>query len=184
MRKLALSLALAFTLTGFGALPYAALAQAPDRGGAEPSSPTPQLPAGHLARYRVTYTSSQTTAANRTSTVVSITNQSGVRCVTSVDWRIGFAGLACTTVLTLGAGQTGEHCTRGLPVQVSACNATCVAALVNYEGSAIVGSRNIAGCQNIAVSARTYHTTGSTDSAVAAATDAKVVRFGVGNAGD
>lgn len=173
-------------LVSVGLPPQAARAQAPDgsRVRSESVGVAPELAVGHVARYRVTYTTSQTSAANRTSSVVSITNKSGVTCSTSVDWRIGFAGLACTTVLTLGPGQTGEHCSRPLPGAVSVCNRTCAVPLTTYEGSGIVGSNTVVGCQNIAVSARTYHTTGSTDSAVAAATDAKVVRIGVGNSGD
>ena len=144
----------------------------------------PALAPGHVARYRVTYTNSSTTTANRTATVVSITNQSTGSCSTSVDWRIGFGGVACTTTLVLGPGQTGEHCTRALPSPVTICNATCAPALTSYEGGAIVGAANVSTCAALAISARTYHTTGAADTAVAAATDAKVVRINASNAGD
>jgi hypothetical protein len=147
------------------------------------SSPTPALPVGHAPRYRVTYMSSQTIFANRTSTVVSITNNSPAWCSTAVDWRLGFGGTVCTTRLTLGPGQTGEHCSRLLPSAVSTCNVTCAPA-VTAEGSAIVGSQsNIAACSAIAVSARTYHTTAG-DAAVAAITDANIVKIFSGNTGD
>lgn len=144
----------------------------------------PELPAGQAALYRITYMSSQTGTANRTSTVISITNNSTVTCGTGVDWRIGLGGIACTTSVLLGPGQTGEHCSRNLPFAVSACNATCSPILTNAEGSAIVGVSTTTGCANIAVSARTYHTTGTGDTGVAAVTDAKVVRIRNGNIGD
>ena len=92
--------------------------------------------------------------------------------------------MACTTTLVLGPGQTGEHCSRALPGAVTICNATCAPNLTAYEGSAIVGAANVSTCAALAISARTYHTTGATDTAVAAATDAKVVRINASNVGD
>jgi hypothetical protein len=151
--------------------------------GAGPSSQA-ALPSGHTARYRVTYMKSNTTSAIRTSTVVSITNHSSLSCSTSVDWRVGFGGAACTTTVTLGPGQTGDHCSRSIPSGITSCNATCSPSLTFHEGSAIVGSSSFSNCEKIAVSARTYYTTGSTDGTVAAATDAKLVKIGFGNSGD
>ena len=143
------------------------------------------LAAGHVARYRLTYMHSQTGAANRSATVISITNQNAAgNCSTSVDWRIGFGGVACTTVLTLGPGQTGEHCSRPLPNTIVSCNATCAPALIFTEGNAVIGSQNTTACSRIAVDGRLYHTTGSTDSGVAATTNLNVVRIGAANAGD
>lgn len=185
MSKAVWFLLLALTLGGFGLYPTSVLAQAPDRGDVEVTSDaTIQLPAGHVARYRLTYMNSQTATANRSSTVISITNQSGRSCVTSVDWRVGFGGVACTTTLLLGPNQSGEHCSRPLPGAVAACNATCAPALTFTEGNAVIGSQNLAGCQLIAVDGRIYHTVGSTDGGVAAVTNPHVVRFGAGNAGD
>jgi hypothetical protein len=183
MGKAILFLLLALTLGGYGLNPTAVQAQSPD--GSSEDEFGPSLAVGHVARYRLTYMTSQTTAANRTSTIISITNQrSSGSCQTSVDWRVGFGGVSCTTVLTLGPGQTGEHCSRPLPGQVAVCNATCAPALTNIEGNAVIGSRNISGCNLIAVTGRIYHTTGSTDGAVAATTNPHVVRIGAANAGD
>jgi hypothetical protein len=189
MSKAAWFLLFALTLGGYGFYPTTVLAQPPDQPDQQQVEGAldvaPALPAGHVARYRLTYMTSQTTAANRTSTVVSITNQrSSGNCTTSVDWRVGFGGVSCTTTLTLGPGQTGEHCSRPLPNQVAVCNATCSPALTNIEGNAVIGSQNVTGCNLIAVDGRIYHTTGSTDSAVAAVTNPHVVRIGAGNAGD
>jgi len=143
---------------------------------------SPQLPVDQVERYRVTYMRSTTTPfAFRSSTVISITNQSGVSCSTGVDWRIGFGGTACTTTLVLGPGQTGEHCSRVLPPQYG-CNATCDPPLTNAEGSAIVGSSTTAGCSAIAVSARTNYTGSFRDVPISAITDATVVRIEAGNA--
>ena len=193
MKRITWLLLSVFAAVIFGLSPTYVLAGNSSRGAPDDSSEnagfavlnaTPQLPAGQVARYRVTYMKSNTATANRTSTVVSITNQSGATCSTGVDWRIGFGGTACTTSLTLGPGQTGEHCSRSIPSAVSSCNATCSPGLTFNEGSAIVGSSTTTGCSKIAVSARTYHTTGTDDSAVAAATDAKIVKIGAGNSGD
>ena len=181
MSKVAV-LFLSVALTLGGVYSEAALAQ-PDRGPGNVA--VPELPAGHVARYRLTYMTSQANSSGtRTATVISITNHSGVSCSTSVDWRFGFGGVSCTTALTLGPGQTGEHCSRPLPGAIASCNATCAPALNLIEGSAIVGSRNIAGCGLIAVDGRVYTTVGSTDSAVTSATNPHVVRIGAGNAGD
>jgi hypothetical protein len=187
MGKAVWFLLFALTLGGYGLYPTAVLAQPaqPDIGDSgEVSAPVSALPAGHVARYRLTYMTSQTNTANRTSTVISITNHSTVSCSTSVDWRIGLGGLACTTTVTVAPGNTAEHCSRSLPFAVASCQATCSPALTNTEGSAIIGSVNTAGCNLIAVDGRIYHTTGSTDTAVAATTNPHVVRIGAANAGD
>ena len=175
---------LGLTFTLLAALPpVAALAQA-DRGPAAQAA-APELPAGHVPRYRLTYMTSQSLTAIRSATVVSITNQSGATCVTSVDWRFGLGGgAACTTTLSLGPAQTGEHCSRPLPDEIANCNATCSPALTAIEGNAVIGSRNIAGCDRIAVDARIYYTTGATDTAVSAVSHPNIVKRGVGNIGD
>ncbi len=157
----------------------------PDEDG--PSSlATPQLPAGTLARYRVTYFSSQTgVAALRSASMVSITNHNTANCTVAVDWKIGLGGVVCGTSFVLTPGATADFCTRTVPNGVTACNSTCAApGLTNHEGSAIVGSSTIAGCDRIAVSARTVYTQTTTDSPVSAITDAKVVRISAGNTGD
>jgi len=176
---------LGLTFTLWAALPpVAALAQA-DRGpDAEAAARAPELPAGHVARYRLTYMTSQTATAIRTATVVSITNQSAATCVTSVDWRFGFGSTTCTTTLSLGPAQTGEHCSRGLPGAIASCNATCSPALTLIEGNAVIGSTNVTGCDRIAVDARIYYTTGATDTAVSAVSNPNIVKRGLGNTGD
>jgi len=184
---LVLSSALALALCGLYADGALGAGQSPAADMPAPGARAPAasaLPAGHVPRYRVTYLNSQTGAPNRSATVVSITNQSNASCSTSVDWRVGFGGVSCTTTLTLGAGQTGEHCARSVPGAISVCNVTCSPELTSIEGSAVVGSINRGACNKIAVDARVYHTTGNADDAVAAISNPKVVRFGLGNAGD
>jgi hypothetical protein len=105
-------------------------------------------------------------------------------CGTPVDWKVGFGGVSCTTSLTLGPGQTGEHCSRPLSTGDLACNATCSPALTFVEGNAHVGSTSGAECGRIAVEARTFYTTGSSDETLNAVSPSKVVRFGAGNRGD
>ena len=81
---------LAAALTfGMGA-PSAVAQNRPDVGGGIVS---PQLPAGTVARYRVTYFSSQTAVtALRSASVVSITNGNTASCLVGVDWRFGVGG--------------------------------------------------------------------------------------------
>lgn len=151
---------------------------------------SPRLPIGSVARYRVTYFNSQTvTTALRSVSIVSITNQANVNCRVSVDWKIGFGGIACGTNIVLLPGQTSDFCTRPIPNGITVCNSTCPGAgLTNTEGNAIVGSSVSAGanlgCEKIAVSARTVYTAAISDSPISAITDAKVVRYGFGNIGD
>lgn len=146
----------------------------------------PQLPAGTAARYRVTYANSQTrVAALRSASIVSITNQSTVTCRVAVDWNFGAGGIACSANLVITPGMTADFCTRPIPGAITSCNSTCPGAgLTFFEGNATVGSSTIAGCEKIAVSARTVYTASTTDSPVSAITDAKVVKIGSGNIGD
>lgn len=159
--------------------------QAADGKGLAASS-APRLPGGTLARYRVTYLNSQApTSGIRSATIVSITNNSFNTCTTGVDWRVGFGGLACTTSLVLGPGQTGEHCSRNVPGTISICNSVCPGATGLFaEGSAIVGSTTAPPCDRIQVSARTVYTTGANDENLTAITDAKIVKLPLGNIGD
>jgi hypothetical protein len=143
----------------------------------------PQLPAGQIPRYVATYMASQTGSAQRTSTVVSITNNSSSTCATAVDWKVGFGGVSCTTNLILAAGQTGEHCSRSINSGL-VCNATCSPELTAIEGNAIIGSTRGTACAAIAVYARTFYTTGTSDQTLSAVADADIVRVGAGNNGD
>lgn len=168
------------------ATPSIAIAQQADGGTPAVTSSATRLPAGTLARYRVTYMNSQApTTGIRSSTIVSITNNSFNTCTTGVDWRVGFGGLACTTTLVLGPGQTGEHCSRNVPGTISVCNAICPGASGLFaEGNAVVGSTVAPPCDRIQVSARTVYTTGTDDGNLTAITDAKVVKMPLGNIGD
>jgi len=158
----------------------------PDGSGPQTRRLTPGASATLVSRYVATYMSSQTAfeSSPRSLTAVSITNNSSSTCDTSVDWKIGFEGIACTTTLTLGPGETGEHCSRDIRFAITSCNATCSPELTFAEGNAIIGSTKSRSCEAIAVSARTYYTTGTSDETLNAITDAKIVRVGAGNHGD
>ena len=176
---------LAFLLATVGLLSSNfAMAQPSDGSDHGSQQASPALAAGTVPRYVVTYMNSDTLSSPRTTTVISITNNSSVSCLTSVDWKFGFGGVSCTTSLSLGPGQTGEHCSRPLGTGDLVCNATCSPALTAIEGNAIVGSTNILACSAIALEARTFYTTGSTDGTLNAISPSKVVRFGQGNQGD
>jgi len=147
----------------------------------------PALAPGHVAVYLVPYLKSHSGTPEPSATVISLSNVGGVTaCPTSVDWKVGFGGTACTTTLTLAGGlpvgDTGEHCSRGVPGDVATCNATCVAGLGFIEGKAVVGTTPA--CVNrIAVDARLYYF-GAGDVPTHAATDLKVIRLPLGNKGD
>jgi hypothetical protein len=144
----------------------------------------PRLPAGQIQRYIATYMASQTGPSQRTATVISITNNSSSTCATAVDWKVGFGGVSCTTTLVLAPGQTGEHCSRSINSGLAICNATCSPELTAIEGDAIIGSTRGTACAAIAVYARTFYTTGTSDQTLNAVADANIVRVGAGNNGD
>lgn len=134
-----------------------------------------------VARYLVTFIKSRTTDPLRTSTVVSVTNQTSRTCDVSVDWFQGFnPTLACTTTFSLDAGFQTDFCSRQIPEPLTTCNATCAPDLTFHEGKAVVSTN----CRHIGVSARVYYTTGAIDDAVSAISDSKIVDFGQGNVGD
>lgn len=170
--------ALSFGMSGFGAL-------AEDDTGATQLSPSPALPIGTVARYRVTFFKSNTSVtALRTASIVSVTNASAVSCRVAVDWRTGGTTNACTTSISIAPGATLDFCSRTIPSGITSCNSTCSPSLTFNEGSAVVGSSTTTGCEKIALSARTVYTSTTTDSPLNAITDAKVVRVGFGNSGD
>jgi hypothetical protein len=189
MRKLVWVLLLTLILLGYGMYATPTLAQEKDDH-ADPSQAqiAPLVPVGQTARYLATFMKSNTSTAIRSSTVVTVTNQSAGTCGVSVDWFAGLSNaIACTTTASVPAGQTFDFCSRNIPTGVTTCNATCAPApgLTLTEGRARVASSTFpATCNRIGVSARVYYTTGSTDSSVSAITDSKIVRVGVGNSGD
>lgn len=136
------------------------------------------LPAGTAARYRVTYFKSNTsTTALRTATIVTVTNQTVTKnCLVAVEWKVGGTFTTCTTSLTLAPGAVADFCSRSIPSGITSCNSTCSPELTFDEGNATVGSSSTeAGCEKIAVSARTVYTATTDDAPVSAITDAKIV---------
>ena len=162
----------------------AQLANNVDGSGPQTRVLTPQVAIGQVPRYVSTYMASQTGPSPRSATVISITNNSSSVCGTSVDWKVGFGGVSCTTTLSLAPGQTGEHCSRSLNSGLAVCNATCAPELTAIEGNAIIGSTSGTPCAAIAVSARTFYTTGTSDQTLNGVSDANLVRVGSGNNGD
>lgn len=189
MGKIIWAMLFTLTLIGYGAVfPTTALAQRAD--GSVGETPTPSAYDGPTTkRYLVTYMNSQTEAAIRSATVVTVTNQSGRTCGVRVDWFVGFiATPVCTTTFTLDNELTTDFCSRFLPDPITACNATCNPELTFDEGRAVVSSTTTEAyfpdCAKIGVSARVYYTTGAQDDAVSAISDSKIVRVGEGNRGD
>jgi hypothetical protein len=162
----------------------AQLASNADGSGPQTRLFTPQVAVGQVPRYVATYMASQTGPSPRSATVISITNNSSSVCGTSVDWKVGFGGVSCTTTLSLAPGQTGEHCSRSLNSGLAICNATCSPELTAIEGNAIIGSTSGTPCAAIAVSARTFYTTGTSDLTLNGVSDTNLVRVASGNNGD
>ena len=134
-------------------------------------------------RYVVTYMRSTTTGRIRSSTIVSITNQSRFANQVTVSFFKGFTDNnspvgVCTFVIP--PDFTVDFATRRLPGEITEINCSPNPELTFDEGRAIVSSRH----PEIAVSARVCYTSGNTDNELLAITDSKVVKFGQGNKGD
>ena len=146
----------------------------------------PAVPVGQLVRYVVTFMSSITSGTiNPTGTAVSITNNGPDTCDVSVDWFRGHSTtISCTTNFTsLPPGQTTVLCSRTLPNWVSVCDISCSPALTFHEGRARVNSTNTTYCARTAVDARVFYFSGG-DASVAAISNPKIVKTGIGNRGE
>lgn len=162
-----------------GGFPASALA-----GDAEGTGPSvgAELATGHVPVWRVPFMKSQTGGTINSATVISLSNQGTATCSTSVDFFFGGGLLACTTTLSIGPGQTLEHCSRSIPLEIVSCNSTCSPALTLNEGHAVVGTTSA--CKSkLAVYPRLYYT-GPSDTAVQAVADVKLVKTGKSNTGD
>jgi hypothetical protein len=139
------------------------------------------LPPATFPVYLVPYMRAGDSAA----TVVSITNLGDTPCTTSVDWKTGVGGVACSTFLTHAGGSpvgdTLDHCTNPNAV---GCNATCAQPApfgFRAEGAAIV--RAELHCRTrIAVDARLYYSTSTGE--VAGLADLKVIKLPGANKGE
>lgn len=139
-----------------------------------------------VQRYLVTYLKSLTDVP-RSATVITVTNQSTEPCDVKIDWFKGFEPdtPACTTTAVVDVGITHDFCSRELLSNITTCNSTCDPELTVTEGKAIVSSSLSRACSPIGVESRVYYTTGETsDTGVAAVSNPKIVRAGVGNRGD
>jgi hypothetical protein len=140
-----------------------------------------ELPA--KPRYLVTYMNSQTGGRVRSSTIVTVTNQSSRPNVITVSWFKGFVDNTSpsgSSTLVLPPDFTADFGSRDLPSELTVVNSLPSPELTFDEGRAIVSSR----LPQIGVSARVYHTSGDSDEELLAITDSKVVPFGTQNLGD
>ena len=141
-------------------------------------------------RYLVTYTKSQTTAGPiRSSTVVTVVNQSTRNCDVRVDWFDRDVGVTptpeCTDKVTVAPGDSWTFCSRALPQSITTCSLMCDPRLISHQGKAIVSStESFNECSFIGVEARVYYTTGAGDTAISAISNSKIVFAGEGNLGD
>jgi hypothetical protein len=147
----------------------------------EEISPVAGLPGA--PRYLVTYMNSQTGGPIRSTTVVSVTNQSDKTNLVSVSYFKGFTDNTSpvgVTSFAIPPDFTVDFSSRDLPGELTVCNSVCNPELVFDEGRAIVSSRR----PEIGVSSRVYYTAGDRDTELLSITDSKVVRFEQANEGD
>jgi len=148
-----------------------------------------------IPRYRVTYVKSQTTGAaseTRSATVITVVNQHSSSCTARVEWFGQNGDSACiSSAVPLAAGEAVQFCSRTLPGGISACtNRALCSSLPNaINGTAVVSSSPLSGCNLLAVEARVYYlgtnALGNTaDSAVSAISNSRVVFIGEANLGD
>jgi hypothetical protein len=136
-----------------------------------------------VARYLVTYMHSQTGGRVRSSTIVTVTNQSSRRNVVTVSWFKGFTDNSSpvgVSSFVIPPDFTVDFGTRNLPSELTVVNSLPSPELIFDEGRGIVSSR----LPEIGVSARVYYTSGDGDEDLLAITDSKVVVFGKENVGD
>ncbi len=135
-----------------------------------------------VPRYLVTYMQS-VLGRIRSSTVVSVTNQSGLLNPVFVSYFKGLSDNSspvCVSAYAIPPDYTVEFCSRSLPIELTTCNSVCDPELTFDEGRVIVGSL----WPEIGVSSRVYYTSGERDEELLAITDSKVVVFREGNRGD
>ena len=142
---------------------------------------SPWLPV--RTRYLVTYMQSNTSGRLRSSTVVSVTNQSDRPNLVTVSWFRGFVDNSSPSGVSsfvIPPDFTVDFGSRDIPADLTTVNSVPSPELTFDEGRALVSSRQ----PEIGVSARVYYTAGDGDERLEAITDSKVVQFGQGNAGD
>ena len=119
----------------------------------------------------------------RSQPIVSVFNNGPVACDVSVEWFYGGGGSICTSnYAALGAGRSAVFCTRGTNPAPAFCNRICSPELTFHQGNARVASTNNANCAKIAVAGRVVYYGPS--AAITGITEAKIVKKGLGNAGD
>ena len=136
-----------------------------------------------VPRYLVTYMNSQAGGRVRSSTIVSVTNQSAKPNLVTVTWFVGFSDNSSpvgSSSVVIPPDFTLDFGTRDLPGELTVVNSLPSPQLVFDEGRGIVSSR----LPEIGVSARVYYTAGENDEELLAITDSKLVRFGQANRGD
>ena len=131
------------------------------------------LPAAR-SRYVVTYMNSQTRRRIRSSTVVSITNQSRFTNRVAVFFYRGLSSFfSGSCYYSIPPGYTVDIATRQIPGEITTVNCVSNPELDYHEGRALVNSVY----PQIAVSSRVIYTEGTKD-------DSKVVEVREGNIGD
>ncbi|MDW3646291.1 MAG: hypothetical protein R8P61_04435 [Bacteroidia bacterium] len=129
-------------------------------------------------RYLVTYMNSQTGGRIRSSTVVSVTNQSAFRNFVRVAFYWGLGNqVAGSCNYLIPSGYTIDFGSRQIPGEITSLNCVSSPELHFHEGRVVVSSSY----PQIAVSSRVIYTEGEKDSQMLSITDSKIVTYGKGN---
>ena len=139
------------------------------------------LPLPSVPRYLVTYMNSQTGGRIRSTTVVSVTNQSRRSNLVTVSYFKGFSDNTSpvgSSSFVIAPDFTVDFASRNLPGELTVTNSVPNPELTSDEGRAIVSSRR----PEIGVGGRVYYTSGDRDELLSI-TDSNIVRFEEGNHG-
>jgi hypothetical protein len=151
-------------------------------------------------RYLVTYWRSLTGPEIRSTTVVTVVNQSSSVCNVQVEWFPSAASatpVGTSGPLVVDPTEAVQFCSRNLRDTIVSCSSGGVSippltgttpegANQPNQGKAIVSSSDSSECSLLGVEARVYYTTGSDppDTAISAISNSKIVFIDEGNLGD
>ena len=147
--------------------------------------------AQQVNRYQIP-TYSSVIDASRSFAVIAVRNASGgPTCNVSVTFKTLSGQDVCTLSMNLPVTHTGHFCTRPTANSSFPCTtnstifiAVCSNPLTYNLGNAVVRSDNTPGCEKIQVDAIQFHTRDVNDAFVDSRSSLRVVKAGIGSAGD
>jgi len=186
MKKMLRAISMLCLVTLFGAVSATAAetgsAGDPSAPQASPSAP----PAGHKVRYTLPYFMSENQdAGSRSTTVISVMNQSNKACSVGVQFQKGFSTTdSCDITYTIQPGHSALFCSRLINDPVAPCSAYCSGSndLTYDTGHAFISTNSA--CSNIAVNANLIFTGDTADNWVTGISPLAVVKYNKPNSGD